>query len=470
MGNRTAALIAILALATTTGAAAPQPPPGTAPPPPVPGTITRVNVSSTGAQSTVTLDPATISGDGRHVAFTSHASNLAPGDTNGVDDVFVHDRVTRQTRRISLTTTGAQASGPSSQPRISADGRHVAFASTADDLVAGDTNEASDVFVHDRVTRQTRRISLTTTGAQATGSSSLPGISADGRHVAFYSNAPDLVAGDTNGHGDVFLHDRSTGSTIRLPAAPTSTHHNFHGVVAISDSGRYVSFSSYYEQTPCDLHCPRPQYRDVQVYDRTTGLTRLVDSSTAYSQCNRGSPLSDDGHVAYCSDLPFTGDTPWISEDVFVQNLDTAVRDLVAVSTAGVHGNLGGSEPAMSADARYVAFQSHSSNLLDNRTTQSLSVYLRDRTARSTIRVSVPPNGEARGASFLPDISDDGRHVLFFSHDPGLVPGDTNGTSDLFVWSAAAEPGSPSQPPPSQPAPPTPQPPPSSQPAPRPTG
>lgn len=176
------------------------------------GDTERVSVATDGAgPDGASLDPA-ISADGRYVAFNSSASDLVAGDTNSLTDVFVRDRQTGTTERVSLDTSGGDPNATSLSPTISADGRYVAFASVASDLVGGDANSVSDVFVHDRQAGTTQRVSFDTDGADADGadpdnSSSGAAISADGRYVAFHSAASDLVAGDANSLADVFVHD-----------------------------------------------------------------------------------------------------------------------------------------------------------------------------------------------------------------------------------------------------------------------
>jgi Tol biopolymer transport system component len=155
------------------------------------------------------LRPA-ISADGRFVAFWSNADNLVVGDTNGASDVFVHDRETGVTERISVDSAGNQGNNDSLEPAISADGRFVAFLSGADNLVSGDTNGNLDIFVHDRETDVTERVSVDSVGNQGNNHSLEPAISADGRFVAFRSYANNLVPGDTNSTADVFVHDRKT--------------------------------------------------------------------------------------------------------------------------------------------------------------------------------------------------------------------------------------------------------------------
>jgi Tol biopolymer transport system component len=176
----------------------------------------RVSVGPGGQQANGNSFEPAISADGRLVAFSSGASNLVPGDTNGTSDVFVRDRKAQVTRRVSVGPGGQQANGESLKPAISAHGRLVAFSSGASNLVPGDTNGTSDVFVRDRVAQVTRRISVGPGGQQANGGSHSPAISADGRFVAFVSRASNLVAGDTNGASDVFVRDRVAQVTRRV--------------------------------------------------------------------------------------------------------------------------------------------------------------------------------------------------------------------------------------------------------------
>ena len=180
------------------------------------GRTERVNVSSGGIEAGKATFRGMVSGDGRFVGFRSRAGNLVPHDTNRALDVFVHDRVTGETRRVSVASGGAQADASGldrrtrrsyfvSRPFLSGDGRYAAFTSRAANLVPGDRNGVSDVFVHDLLTRTTTRVSVSAEGEEATGASSVSGISADGRVVAYTSVADNLVRGDTNGRRDVYV-------------------------------------------------------------------------------------------------------------------------------------------------------------------------------------------------------------------------------------------------------------------------
>ncbi|MBL4919442.1 PD40 domain-containing protein, partial [Tabrizicola sp. DMG-N-6] len=211
----------------------------------VTGETTRVSVASDGTEGNFFSANSSISGDGRYVAFQSNSINLVSGDTNGSDDIFVHDRVTGQTTRVSVASDGTQGNNASTLPNISANGRYVTFVSAAATLVPGDTNNVSDIFVHDRVTGQTERVSVATNGTQADNFSTSPSISDDGRFVAFTSNATTLVPGDTNNVLDVFVHDRQTGGTMRVSVDDAGQQAAFISALPrISADGKFVTFSS----------------------------------------------------------------------------------------------------------------------------------------------------------------------------------------------------------------------------------
>jgi Tol biopolymer transport system component len=217
----------------------------------VSGTTERASVSSAGAQAIdfESRNPS-ISGDGRYVAFSSAAANLVPGDSNLKIDVFVRDRQGKTTRRVSLGYDGSEANGPSFAAAFSADGRFVAFQSAASNLVPGDTGFKSDVFVFDRQTGTSERVSVSTAGTQGNNDSEAPAISADGRYVAFSSRSSNLIEGDTNFAADIFVRDRwatgSTGSTERVNVSSSGgqavDYSSFDP--AISGYGRFVSFQS----------------------------------------------------------------------------------------------------------------------------------------------------------------------------------------------------------------------------------
>ncbi len=211
------------------------------------GTTTRVSVDSAGIQGNHhAYRRPSISGDGRWVAFDSYADNLVPGDTNGELDIFLRDRDRGKTARVSIDSAGNQGDSFSHMPSISSDGNCIAFGSDAGNLVPGDTNYLMDVFVHDRQTAQTTRVSVDSAGLQANWPSYYPSISADGRCVAFRSSAYNLVPGDTNGVVDTFVHDLQTGQTTRVSVDSAGNQANDHSfwLCSMSMDGHHVAFLS----------------------------------------------------------------------------------------------------------------------------------------------------------------------------------------------------------------------------------
>jgi hypothetical protein len=210
------------------------------------GTTTRVSVDSTGLEGNGDSFNPRISADGRFIVFESDSDNLVPGDTNTFRDIFVHDRVTGQTTRVSVATGGAEGTGSSFNGTISGNGRIVAFESDSTNLVAADGNGVYDVFVHDRQTGVTTRVSTATGGVEATGGDSFnPTISSDGRFVAFPSFATDLVPADLNGFCDIFRHDRTTGQTIRVSVDSAGNEADGNSfTVTLTGDGRWAAFGT----------------------------------------------------------------------------------------------------------------------------------------------------------------------------------------------------------------------------------
>jgi Tol biopolymer transport system component len=244
------------------------------------GIVELVSVSSTGEQGNGDSSRPEMSADGRYVVFRSAASNLVSGDTNNVEDVFVRDRQLGFTTRVSVSTTGAEANDESGYygTPISRDGRIIAFRSVASNLVLNDTNAKPDVFVHDRETGETTRISVSTDGVQGNSGSHLPAMNTTGRFIGFYSYASSLAENDTNFKGDAFVHDRNTGRTVRVSVSAEGVQGDGHGSrPVLSADGRYVAFaSSASNMIPDDTN----GWRDIFFKDLATGkVTRIsVDS------------------------------------------------------------------------------------------------------------------------------------------------------------------------------------------------
>jgi Tol biopolymer transport system component len=270
------------------------------------GATERVSVDSSGVQGNANSDVSSISVHGRYVAFHSVASNLVPGGTNGTEDIFLRDRQLGTTELISVASSGAQANSYSDLlSSVSADGRYVAFASFASNLVPSDTNGCYDVFVRDRVLGTTERVSVDSSGAQGNNWSANPSISADGRYVAFSSQASNLVANDSNGAPDIFIRDRQLGTTERLSVDSSGAQSDSTSdYPSISADGRYVAFASHATNLVAG---DTNGIEDIFVRDRSaTGLTSLCDpGANGVIACPCSNPASGPGRG--CDNSSATG-------------------------------------------------------------------------------------------------------------------------------------------------------------------
>lgn len=341
-------------------------------------------VSSPGNNDSFT--PA-VSADGRFVAYSSRASNLVPDDTNNTDDVFVHDRTTGTIERVSVSNSGAQGNFQSVHPSISADGRFVAFESEATNLVPNDTNGQTDrsagvdIFVYDRTTRTMERASLTENGSQVNRASRNPSISGDGRYIAFSSGGNNLISGFRSGEVNVYVRDRIDGTIV----------------------GVSVPFS-------------------------------IVPSNRA----SLNPVISQDGNfVAFEFSVSLNdGNRSFKYRDIYLFNRVTRAVERITGSKAGREADGTESElPAISGDGRYVVFQSKSEDLDFYDVNAKRDIFLYDRLTGVTRRISASPSGVEQlfEDSIHPAISGDGRFVAFQSRIANFVEPDTNGSIDVFV-------------------------------------
>lgn len=405
------------------------------------GQTTRVSIATDGTPGDSGSFNPSISSDGRYVAFTSGARNLVQGVTNNTNDVFVHDRVTGETTRVSIASDGTEGNGGSSFAAISADGRFVAFQSVATNLVVEDTNGQDDIFVHDRQTGETTRVSVASNGQQASGYSYFPAISANGRFIAFESFASNLVVGDTNGTFDIFVHDRETGATTRVSVASDGTEGDrlSRGTPAISADGRFVAFYSFATNLVSEPTVTENLH--IYVHDRdssTTTRVSIASDGTPGNSASHSSPsISSDGRLiafwSHASNL-VEDDTNEVN-DVFVHDRLTRETARVSVASDGTQGNSFGSEyPSISGDGRYVGFHSYSTNLVENDTFNERDVFVHDRRTGATSRVSVSNEGtQSDGRSLNPSLSGTGRFIAFESIATNLVPGDPAVRSHIYV-------------------------------------
>jgi Tol biopolymer transport system component len=414
------------------------------------GGVTRLSIGPAGIQGNGGSFRPAVSGDGRLVAFRSAATNLVPGDDNvacvrclrfdpfdecvesivvNCEDVFVHDRLTGETTRISVASDGTQGDGEGfASPDLSADGRFVVFDSAATNLVAEDTNARSDVFVHDRVTGVTTRVSIASDGTEGSGSSFEPSISDDGVLVAFSSDALEFDGSENNFAAAIFVHDRSDGTTTRI-SIPTERFRSA-GRPRISRGGRFVAYN-----------VARTSFiEDTYVHDRVNGTTRLVAEATDRRDFGPvPESLSGDGRViafdSARSDLVSGDDNE--ATDAFVLDLGHGGIVRIGGSHATTELAPSSSTPLLSPNGRLVVFASDATNLVPDDTNEDTDVFVRDRSTGQIARVNVTVDGrqaenDNRPGSLHPyAFSGDGR-LLAFESDDKLVPEETFST-DIFV-------------------------------------
>jgi flagellin-like hook-associated protein FlgL len=357
------------------------------------GVVTRLSLTGAGAQLIGGGSfKANFSVDGQSVVFESFAVNVVAGDTNGVIDVFLKDLQTGAVTRVSTTSAGGQATGgPSSNPALSSDGRFVAFGSGATDLTPGDTNGFRDVFLKDLVTGAMARISTDSSGAQAIGGGSdLPKFSPDGRFVAFESDATNLVSGDTNGQTDIFLKDLQTGEVSRVSTSSSGDQSIGEGSfnAVFSPDGRYVAFESAAANL---VSGDTNGEADIFLKDLLTGVLTRVSTNSSGGQANGGASsqatFSPDGRfLGFESDAVdlVAGDTNAVA-DAFIKNLKTGEVTRVSTDSSGVQATGGDSAAyAFSPDGTMIALTSQATNLVSGDTNGVRDVFLRPLESIST--------------------------------------------------------------------------------------
>lgn len=398
----------------------------------------RVNVSSAGEQANDWSRTSSISADGRYVTFQSLATNLVPGDTNGYGDVFVRDRASGTTERVSVSSSGAQGNEFSDNGWLTPDGRYVSFLSHASNLVPGDGNGSPDAFVRDRWLGTTELVSRSTTGEIGNQGGYGGPITPDGRYVCLTSTSSNLVPGVPGGYFQVYVRDRLKASTeIASVSTGGSVGDNSSFYTSISDDGRLVAFVSFATNlVPGDTN----HRADAFVHDRQSGTTERVSLTAGGSEANGGTEMlamSGDGrYIAFgCDGSNLVQGAPPFRVNLYVRDRQQGTTELVSVDSNGTPGDGDCDHPRISGDGRFVVFESDATNLVPGDTNLKVDVFLRDRRAGVTTRESVDSmEVEGNEASVGPAVSADGRYVVFWSAATNLVPGgDNNSAPDGFV-------------------------------------
>jgi Tol biopolymer transport system component len=418
------------------------------------------------------VDVQSVSADGRFLAFSSYADDLVPNDHNHLSDVFVFDAQSGTNQLVSVGTDGQSAAGYSNTPRITGDGRHVAFVSSATNLVGGDANTVADVLVRDLQAGTTVLASARDRGTNSTAGNKPagnPAISADGRYVAFESTATDLVAGPSGSGNNVFLRDLLQNRTYWLSSnvpGVVTTIANASSSPAISADGQTVAFlggggkpdlyvysvaasklaraSTNFTQLAYSLSADGKRavfaaisaagVRGIYWRDNVAGINQLIRSSTASATSFADVVISGDGRrAAFTSNLAL-GETNGVN-DVFVFDFASGAVTRASAPPAGGTANGASDSPSLSADGRFVAFRSFASNLVTGDSNQQADIFVRDLDAGGLILVSHRPADDQGGdaGSSRPILSADGRSAVFRSGADDLTAGDYNFLSDVFV-------------------------------------
>jgi Tol biopolymer transport system component len=404
-------------------------------------TLTRASVNSVLVQGNSNSYGGKVSADGRYVVFASDSTNLVTGDGNNASDIFVHDMQTGGTSRVSLGFGGQQPNAGSYSPSISGDGHYIAFVSDATNLVPVDTNSKTDVFVRDQLAGSITRVSVSSLGEQGDGYSYQCAISSDGRYVAFTSTAYNLAQGGAFGYPSVYVRDLQMGTTVCASVNPSGqSGTGGSSYPSITADGHYVAFQSdSTDLVPGDTNAAT----DIFVRDMLLGVTvsPTVDPNWVIGNAASDGPsISADGrYVAFDSSATnfVLGDTNGLT-DVFVKDVQTGTVVRASVDSAGSQG-VGGSsyQAAISGDGRYVAFSSAATNLVANDSNGRTDVFLHNLQGGQTIVLSAAMT-QGNLDSFEATISGDGRFIGFQSDATNLVPGDTNGVQDVFLYDSAA--------------------------------
>ena len=353
-------------------------------------TINLISKNSISNKSNGDSRNADVSGDGRYVVFESDANNLINNDSlednGGYKDIFLWNLDTKTNQRINLAYNGFQANSSSYNPKISDNGRYVIFESDASNLVRRDSNYDRDIFIRDLVDNTTKKVSLTADNYQSNSDSYNANISANGHYVVFESDADNLVEDDTNYDRDIFIRDLVDNTTKRVSLGNDGSESNYNSYNPdVSIDGRYVVFESYADNLVAD---DTNDSRDIFVRDLFAHTTKRVS----------------------------------VSNDIF-----------------GTQGNSGSYNPSISADGRYVVFESYADNLVSGDTNNSKDIFVRDLIANTTERISRtnnPEDSQANNDSYNASISVDGHYVVFESYASNLTIDDKDDYSyskDIFV-------------------------------------
>ncbi|MCD9195867.1 TolB family protein [Streptomyces albireticuli] len=444
----TSLLLPVTAIAAPVGASSDPPPPQ----------FRRVSLTADGAQANGSSKDLVLSGDGRTAVFTSDAADLvssAAGD--GVSQAYARPLRSGKPERVSQSSDGAPGDAPSQNPAVSGDGRYVVFDSASSNLDPRDANSDEDVFVHDRVTGRTSLLTPPPAAAGASGNSGHAAISADGRYVAFQSSREDLVPGDTNGRVDVFVQDRWAHTIKKVSGRQDGSQSvDASSGPTMSADGNLIGFRTG-ARNVSDRPDPEPESAGPTTYRshmfayfnmRTGKLAQAgytPDGTMAVVLYDDYAFSPDGRYAVYAAAGLIPTSPPEASRasctlfkryktDIYVRDLKTNTVRLITTPVDGTAtANSDSVHPRISGDNRTVVFSSKASNLVPGDTNGQSDVFAHDLRTGSTRRISVRPDGgQLTEASYTPVIGWN-RTVGFTSDSADLVAGDTNASSDVFA-------------------------------------
>ncbi len=389
-----------------------------------------------------------VSTNGRYALFESDASDLLPGDTNGVSDIFVRDLQTGSNILVSVTTDGGWANGASTDPVMTPDGRYVAFVSAATNLVAGDTNGIPDLLVRDLVNGTTTRVTAGATGTNVIVAT--PVITPDGRYVAFFSTANGMTAGvPASSNGEIYIYDAVLNKMTWASTNAATTVSNVLHLISmpsshplLSDDGRYVAFKTGWTNGTVSPGGSGVAAVIFFQYDSLNKTTTILSTNgyAPWPNCDDvyGPEITPDGRfIAFVQCEP-AGSTNGSS--VRLWDRQTGTNVLVSAGANGLWPtNSTSHTPALSQDGRYVTFLSDATNLVSNTVSNGLHIYRRDLQTSTTVLMDVDTNGIGSEDQLgtIPALSADGQCAAFSALDGGLIGGADNNALDVFLWDAA---------------------------------
>lgn len=403
-----------------------------------PEQLSQITFSFTAGSLDAGVEKPFMSQNGAWIVFTSAASNLLQGESNGQKEVFSYFLATREVRHLSIPGGGGLGNGSSEANGISSDGRWVLLTSQASNFASNDQNSASDVFLFDQLNGELLLVSAGLSGAPGNGASLGRDLTPDGRFVVFSSSASDLTS-DDDAAWDVFVWDRTTGVTERISMGPGDQQTNVQSGshAHISEDARYVSFHSQ-----SDLLSPGDKNGafDIFLSDRMTKVTSRVSRSLAGGETDGNVfvlGMSDDARYfsSYAAATDLVEDDTNALSDVFLLDRTLGTTTRVNLGVDGQQANAGSSTASLSSDGRYLTFASRASNLIGNVDGKSQASFLYDLQTTRLLNLSLSRDGAPGNAdSQVAQVSRSGRCYVLASAATNLSPESTEDTIvDLFV-------------------------------------